>query len=62
MNRYEATITLTVSVEAGSESQVAELLDRFESKLLATRLPYAVDVTYLERGEEIDCMENEMAL
>lgn len=57
MNRYETTISLTVSVRAKNEAAAREAFQRAEDKLSALKGLRPVSVTYVESSDELDCME-----
>lgn len=61
MNRYETTLTLTVSLKAKDEADARELLEKVAAALYSRRGPTAyAQITYVQGGDEFDCMEVEV--
>lgn len=58
LDRYEATVTLTVSIKASDEEDARTQLSRVEDALARRDFgrPF-VNITYVESAYEIDCME-----
>lgn len=59
MNRYETTLTLTVSLKAKDETDARELLEKVAAALYSPgprRAAYA-QITYVQGGDEFDLME-----
>lgn len=57
MNRYETTLTLTVSLKAEDEAQARKLLNQVENRLLQRNMSALTRITYVQGGDEFDCME-----
>lgn len=57
MNRYETTLTLTVSLKAENEVEARKILNQVENRLLQRNMSALSRITYLQGGDEFDCME-----
>lgn len=60
MNRYETTLTLTVSLKAENEAEARKLLNQVERRLLLRNMSPLTRITYVQGGDEFDCMEVEV--
>lgn len=62
MNRYETTLTLTVSLKAKDETAARELLEQVAAALYSRgpRTRASAQITYVQGGDEFDCMEVEV--
>lgn len=60
MNRYETTLTVTVSLKAEDEDAARKLLAQVERKLLMRHMSALTRITYVQGGEWFDCMEVEV--